>query len=135
MSSLVKDWRIRHILGIGFILSGYAFILILGTTIGNRHFTPCIFKNLTGLPCPGCGMGRATIAFFHGDLMQSFFINPAAIPFAIAMLISLIWMIYDLHLGTTNFFSTINKKLPAKYMILLITLVCVNWAWSVVKGV
>lgn len=32
----------------------------------------CTFKNLTGLPCPGCGLARSIIAAAHGDLSMSF---------------------------------------------------------------
>jgi len=29
--------------------------------------TVCIWSNLWGVPCPGCGLGRATVALWHGD--------------------------------------------------------------------
>jgi hypothetical protein len=31
----------------------------------------CIFKNLTGLPCPGCGLTRSMTAAVRGNLSQS----------------------------------------------------------------
>ena len=31
----------------------------------------CIFKNLTGLPCPGCGLSRSVVAAAHGDIGMS----------------------------------------------------------------
>lgn len=31
----------------------------------------CIFKNLTGLPCPGCGLSRSIVAAAHRDLTGS----------------------------------------------------------------
>jgi hypothetical protein len=31
----------------------------------------CTFKNLTGLPCPGCGLVRSITAMAHGDLTTS----------------------------------------------------------------
>ena len=36
----------------------------------------CIFKLITGLPCPGCGMTRAFLHFFHGDLQGAFYYHP-----------------------------------------------------------
>lgn len=32
----------------------------------------CIFKNLTGLPCPGCGLTRSMSSAMHGDVIMSF---------------------------------------------------------------
>ena|ERR1035437_9382217 len=38
--------------------------------------TGCIIKFITGFPCPGCGMTRAWIAFFEGNLLESFKWHP-----------------------------------------------------------
>lgn len=32
----------------------------------------CIFRNLTGIPCPGCGLSRSVVAAMHGDVVMSF---------------------------------------------------------------
>lgn len=31
----------------------------------------CTFKNLTGLPCPGCGLMRSMVSAMHGDVDAS----------------------------------------------------------------
>lgn len=36
----------------------------------------CIFKAMTGLPCPGCGMTRAFLRLFHGDLEGALYFHP-----------------------------------------------------------
>ncbi|OGV37864.1 MAG: hypothetical protein A2X48_08235 [Lentisphaerae bacterium GWF2_49_21] len=38
--------------------------------------TPCLWKNITGIPCPGCGMTRACTAVFHLDLQSAFQHHP-----------------------------------------------------------
>ena len=30
--------------------------------------SPCAFKEWLGMPCPGCGMTRAALSFFKGDI-------------------------------------------------------------------
>jgi hypothetical protein len=41
-------------------------------TLSNRHLPSlCTFKNLTGLPCPGCGLVRSVTALVHGDVSGS----------------------------------------------------------------
>jgi len=46
----------------------------------------CPFKVMTGLPCPGCGLTRATVALLHGDLSTSLHFHPLAGPMVLAML-------------------------------------------------
>jgi hypothetical protein len=31
----------------------------------------CMFRSITGLPCPGCGLGRSMVAAVHGELARS----------------------------------------------------------------
>jgi len=39
----------------------------------------CPLRNLTGIPCPFCGMTRACVAAVHGHLGASLAFNPAGI--------------------------------------------------------
>ncbi len=36
----------------------------------------CIFKKIFGITCPGCGMTRAYLSFFKGDIKSAFEFNP-----------------------------------------------------------
>jgi hypothetical protein len=44
------------------------------------HQLPCIFKAVTHLDCPGCGMQRSFILLIKGDISGSFFTYPALVP-------------------------------------------------------
>jgi len=39
----------------------------------------CLFKQLTGLPCPGCGMTRSLIHLAHGDVCVALALNPVGL--------------------------------------------------------
>ena len=47
----------------------------------------CPFRAITGLPCPGCGMTRATVACTMGDWRRALDYNALAIPFWLVILI------------------------------------------------
>jgi hypothetical protein len=51
------------------------------------HFYPiCVFHELTGLECPGCGGSRALYAVLHGRILDALHCN-ALVVFALPLLI------------------------------------------------
>ena len=48
---------------------------------GVQMSLPCIFKKLTGLPCPFCGVTRSLASFIRGDFEQAFLYNPFSLLF------------------------------------------------------
>ena len=41
-----------------------------------HYIPPCIFRQVTGYYCPGCGGTRAVYALFSGHLIKSFYYQP-----------------------------------------------------------
>jgi hypothetical protein len=60
----------------------------------------CVFKTLTGIPCPTCGSTRSLVHLSHGDIVPAFFMNPlvtlAMVTTVLYFLISLITLAFDL---------------------------------------
>lgn len=51
----------------------------------------CIIKAITGIPCPGCGLTRAHLAFLKLDFKNAFYYHPLffiVIPFIIYVIVS-----------------------------------------------
>ncbi|HCN78195.1 MAG TPA: hypothetical protein DIT13_13495 [Verrucomicrobiales bacterium] len=44
---------------------------------------PCVFADVTGLPCPGCGMTRAASALLRGEWAEAWRFHPFAFAFAV----------------------------------------------------
>lgn len=38
--------------------------------------TICLFAHVTGLPCPGCGLGRSFVALTHGAWYEALVFHP-----------------------------------------------------------
>lgn len=55
------------------------------------HVDICAMRNLTGLPCPGCGLTRAFCAISHGQFGAAFGLNPFAFAWYAGALVLLFW--------------------------------------------
>lgn len=54
-------------------------------------FDVCVFKRLTGIPCPTCGLTRALCHALHGDWGVSFGYHPAGILLAAGLIGWMLW--------------------------------------------
>jgi hypothetical protein len=57
-----------------FVLAIAAYAL--RETGGTGWMPGCVFRKMTGLECPGCGMTRGTYALLHGRFKDAFLFNP-----------------------------------------------------------
>ncbi|HCO68648.1 MAG TPA: hypothetical protein DIT04_12945 [Dysgonomonas sp.] len=131
----IREYPYSTIFAILAVIGGYSFLLFMDHSWGDEHFSACPFKFITGIPCPGCGMGRATLALFRGDIQQSLYYNILCIPLTIAVFIGLCWLIFDLFKGKDSFFDTINQPLKKKYLIILFTVIGITWMLNIYHGV
>lgn len=61
------------------LLAGVAgWSAISGTAASDVKLLPCPMQAAAGIPCPGCGMTRACVAFAQGDLGQAWSFHPFA---------------------------------------------------------
>lgn len=66
---VIQQYKHYWIMGLG--LTAYGLLVFF---TGNTSI--CIVKVHTGFPCPGCGMTRAMLAFFHMDFRNAFRWHP-----------------------------------------------------------
>ena len=59
----------------GFLAIGGAAILYRFDPATVHFFPRCVFHELTGLQCPGCGTTRALHHLLHGDIAGAFRLN------------------------------------------------------------
>lgn len=65
LASLLRDRRVS--LGVAAV----AVLQVAGVASGVGGW-PCAVKGALGIPCPGCGLTRATIALLRGDFALAF---------------------------------------------------------------
>ena len=132
----------KHLYWILAILSvaGYAWIGlhlffrdVLGTSL-----TVCLFKNVTSLPCPSCGITRSVLLIIHGDFQGARLMNPLGFVVAPALITLPVWLLTDtLRRKTTLAHSILwtEKIIKSRksVSIPLVALVLINWGWNILK--
>jgi hypothetical protein len=133
--------RRLYIVLLGLSLTGYAW-LAWNVADEARHSVPpsaCLFKEVTGIPCPSCGTTRALIALLRGDVRGSVMINPFGALLALGLLIVPFWVLGDFLLSKETFY----RRYAAAERILTrtrwmqaaaVAVVLFNWAWNISKG-
>jgi hypothetical protein len=93
---------------------------------GAVHFS-CIFKGITGWPCPGCGYSDAMGCLLDGDYSQSFLQNPGWI----------IWVAFQGLLVFTGLKSLINGRqaiIGKQLLVVIIILTILIWTAKFLIG-
>jgi len=62
----------------GIIYGGIALLILgVGRLLPILSFAPdCVFRGLTGIPCPTCGSTRSVVHLSHGDILSALAMNP-----------------------------------------------------------
>ena len=96
--------------------------------------TRCLFRTVTGIPCPGCGLSRATEALFHGDLLASLWYNPLGIVLDVALAVYVIWYTVDIIRGKDTVNALLKRRMSYKVWLPVVILVACNWAFNIYKA-
>jgi len=131
MFNNVYKWRYLTIIFV--VIVGYLFLYYSYSSLEGH--TLCLFKRLTGIPCPACGSTRATVFLLHADFRGAFYMNPIAIITNAFIFIGLFWLLIDVLLSKRSFFCFLRKNWPIWLKIMTFTLIVINWCWSIYKFV
>ena len=85
-------------------------------------FPKCVFHEMTGLECPGCGSQRAVHAALHGSLVEALRLNPfiiISIPYGVGLIVILIFK--------TSFTAKLRSKLLHPYVVYAYSFFFIGW--------
>lgn len=70
------NWRRAIVITFIMVIAAMAVAIYFRWNPASHDFFPrCMFLNLTGLKCPGCGSQRAFHALLHGDVVAALRLN------------------------------------------------------------
>ena len=122
---------------VGYLLIGY---LWTNGFQGPNHevLKVCLFKKITGIPCPSCGATHSIVSLIHGDFNGSIMENPLGIIIALCLMFFPIWVLIDYIKNKDNFYLfylNVESFFRKKYVAIpAITIVLINWIWNIHKG-
>lgn len=128
----ISDKKINKKIYICFVLiAGLSSVTLLlchifSISIQNVLFSlipPCIFREYTGIYCPGCGGVRASIYLLHGNLMESLWYHPFVL--YATVLIGLFFVSYTLYLITNK--ECFNPELRPIYFYSGAGIILLQW--------
>lgn len=82
------------------------------------HELPCLFKNIFGVECPGCGFQRAMVLLLQGKLKESFFMWPALLP---------LWLFLFLYLSRIMGMKKISGSILKKYGFVCLIIILISY--------
>lgn len=82
----------------------------------------CIFKQVTGIYCPACGMTRAFHSILELNFIDAFRYNILSFPLFIFLLFSSLILSYEIFTNKFQYIPKLLKTLSNKFVILTISI-------------
>lgn len=90
---------------------------------------PCMFREVTGIPCPSCGSTRGVLAVMDGRVLDALTLNPLMamgfVTFLAGGAIAPLWA------WRTGRVPDVEHPLPMWVRISIVLVILANWAWVV----
>ena len=106
-----------------------AWVMVAYCTEGQSGLVVCPSKLIYHIPCPGCGMTRATLLVIHGHWADAIKMNPNVVICMVGIIIFPILLVADMARGTACLHQTYQKIEHLLHKRLVISLILLfEWA-------
>jgi len=109
---------------------GLLWIMEKGEVNIERWLGPCGFKQRTGLPCPTCGWTTSALEFVQGEVLQAFYIQPAAAFFCCTLVVVAILALLTAVFGVYfRFIERFFTEVKVRHIVLAVVVIIIaGWA-------
>jgi len=95
-------------------------------------FPGCLFRLITGLPCPSCGLTHAFIALGHGRVSEAFLDNIMS-PLLFVTLIGVLGVSVYESLAGRYLLQPLWTRVKNKVLVGVLILAGLSWAWNLFR--
>jgi hypothetical protein len=95
----------------------------LGASLPNL----CVWRRLSGIDCPGCGLTRSFVALAHGNLAQAWHYNPAGLLWFAAVVWQIPYRTWQLCLLSQGRELTVQPRVTISVALVLAVACVVQW--------
>ncbi len=114
----------------------YGSIVVLALLAG--YFLPllslaptCVFKALTGIPCPTCGSTRSLVLLSHGHIVPALFMNPLIGACGLAGILLFFIDLITLFLGLPKISIFVPQSGKDRMRFYMLFLIVANWSYLI----
>lgn len=123
----------KRLIPLGLVVGAGAFLALSAPfwPLVARFLPPCLFRTLTGVPCPTCGTTHAFLALAHGDLAAALASNPlVVVASAGAAALAVFWAaLAALGKPLPRGLAALETRWPRWLRLAAVLALAANWLW------
>jgi len=114
------------------VISVYAVGVLVFLLIAHTPFyLPCIWKAITNIPCPTCGLTRAFLYLYQLNIISAVKMSILSAPLIIGVVVHLICAFADL-IWKTSLLNRFNMFFAKSWVLVtLLILIFVSWGYNI----
>jgi hypothetical protein len=128
-----------YLLILCFAFAGCFWVILNHYLLNVDLHTPdvCLFRQVTGIPCPSCGTTHAVLSIMKGHFLQAMSENILGFPVALMMMVFPVWIAIDLIRRRESFYTfylfaeSILRKSWVAWPAL--GLLLINWGYHIIR--
>ncbi len=111
-----------------------AVLVLAGSPLIGLLHPPCVFKAVTGIPCPTCGATRAVLALLRGEWWSAVRFNPLVTLILVGWMAWIPYALGTLALGSRRLRVVCSSRDCTWLRILAVGTIAANWVFLVLDA-
>lgn len=115
----------------GIIYGSIALLCVLAVKyLPIAHLAPsCVFRGMSGFPCPTCGTTRALLSLAEGNFIDALTMNPLSVVVVSAAIASSLYGIVSLLFGIRRMTFSFSERESNGMRITAVMIMLLNWGY------